>query len=90
MKTIATVLSEFATENEIKDEFIFAQLLEIWKNHFPLSMQKNIQLVLYKNNILFMQSESSAWKQEVQLRLNEIINILNTKIGTKLVYKINI
>ena len=90
MKSIENIINEFVDENEIGDEYIFSQISNVWNKHFSDTVKNNIQLVKFENNVLYMYSNSAAWKKEIQLRSNEIINKFNLNFETNIIQKINI
>jgi predicted nucleic acid-binding Zn ribbon protein len=90
MKSINSILEDFATEHKIENEFIFSQILNIWNEHFPEIIRNNISLKKFENGTIFFHSNSSAWKKEIMLRKNELIDKLNSQFGSKIIQKIKI
>jgi len=90
MKSIENIINEFVDENEIGNEFVFSQISNVWNKNFSDTVKNNIKLVRFENSILFMHTDSAAWKKEMQLRSKEIIDNLNHHFETNIVKKINI
>lgn len=90
MKSIKNIVNEFVDENEIGDEYIFLQISDVWNKFFSDTVKNNIQLVKFEKNVLYMRSDSAAWKKEVQLRSTEIIDKFNQQFETIIIKKINI
>jgi len=90
MKAIENIVNEFIDENEIGDEYIFLQISNVWNKYFSDTVKNNIQLVKFKKNVLYMRSDSAAWRKEIQIRSNEIIDKFNLKFEIKIIQKINI
>ena len=90
MKSIKSIINQIIIENDMEDEFIFARIGDIWKNQFHFNMQANIHLHKYKNKILYFKTNSPAWKQEISMQLDTIINKFNIYLAENLIEKINI
>jgi hypothetical protein len=90
MKSIENVINEFVDENEMGDEYIFAQIENVWNKNFADIVKNNIHLIKFENGVLYMRSDSAAWKKEILLRNSEIINKFNLNFGTNVIRKLNI
>ena len=90
MKSIGNVINEFVDENEMGDEYIFVQISDVWNKNFSDTVKNNIKLVKFEKNVLYMYSDSAAWKKEIMLRSAEIISKFNTQLGTNIIQTINI
>jgi hypothetical protein len=90
MKSIGELLNNFAKVNNIEDEIIFFRIKEIWKKQFNDIQTGNIKLVNFSNKTLFIFTEYPSWKKEICLRKDEIIRLLNTKLGTDYIDYINV
>ena len=90
MKSISSILENFATEYKIENEFIFSKILNIWNKNFPDVIKKNITLIKYENGVIFFHSNSSAWRKEIMLRNGEIKDKINSLLGSQIINKINI
>jgi hypothetical protein len=90
MKSIGELLNIFAKANDIEDEIIFFRIKEIWNKHFNDIQISNIKLINFSNKTLFIFTEYPSWKKEISLRKNEIIRLLNTKLGTNYIDYINV
>jgi len=90
MKSIENIINEFVDEYEIGDEYIFSKVLNIWNKFFPDIVKNNIKLIKFEKGILYMQSDSAAWKKEILLRKSEIIDKFNLHLEKNIIKKLNI
>ncbi len=89
MKSIKSVIEQIIIENDMEDEVRFVHISDIWKNHF-FKYADNIVLLKYKNKVLYLKTDFPAWRQEIIMRLDTIIEQLNFHLKEKLIEKITI
>ena len=87
MKSIKTIVEQIIIENGMEDELLLARINEIWKNQLSYYAD-NIQLSKYKNKVLFLNTNSSAWKKEITIQINDIIRQINFELKENLIEKI--
>ena len=87
MKSIKTIIKQIIVENNIEDEVRLVRIDEVWKNKMSY-YSDNIQIVKYKNKVLYLKTISPAWKQEIIIQLDSIIKQFNCYLEENLIEKI--
>ena len=87
MKSIETIVKQIIIENNLEDEFLFAKINEIWKKQLS-SYTDDVRISKYKNKVLYLKTDSSAWRKEITMQKNTIINQLNYYLKENLIEKI--
>lgn len=66
------------------------QVVVAFKNNLPLSFQKYITQITFKNGILFIRCHSAALKNELQLGKEKLIMKINEQLGSERVKELRI
>ena len=88
MKSVKNIIEQIIVENGMEDELIFANINDIWKTRFDTTIQNNVRISKYKNKILYMKTDSPAWRQEITMRADTIIKEFNSYLKENLIKKI--
>lgn len=86
MKSIKSIIEQIIIENGMEDEVRSIHINDVWKNHFS-DYASNIDIVKYKNKILYLKTDSPAWKQEIRIQLDTIIKQFNFYLKENLIEK---
>jgi hypothetical protein len=87
MKSIKNIIEQIIVDNNLENEFLFARINEVWKNKLSYYAD-NIHISKYKNKIIYMQTDSPAWRKEIIIKTDDIINQLNSNLKEHLITKI--
>lgn len=89
-KDIKSLLSSFIVENNLQDQYY----LEILKNKadelFSQKINNDIKLISLKKGHLTIKSESSAWKEELKLRRQDLIKKFNDQLQKEIIKSIEV
>lgn len=66
------------------------QVVVAFKNNLPLSFQKYMTQITFKNGILFIRCHSAALKNELQLGKEKLIMKINEQLGSERVKELRI
>jgi len=87
MKTIKSIIEQIIINNDMEDEVLLVRINDIWKNHFT-HYSDNIRANKYKNKILYLKTDSPAWRKEITIQIDTIIYKINSILKENLIEKI--
>jgi hypothetical protein len=87
-KDISALLQMVLNKTHISDEMAFVKLVESLETIVGQLVKPHVQIVKLDRNILTMKCDSSAWKSELFLQKNAIIDRCNTILGKPVVQSI--
>lgn len=87
-KSIHDLLESIVKNNKLNDVMICSQIDVIWKNLNDSKLSEYARIQSFSNGNLFIQTRSSTWRIEIQLRSNQIIQEINKKLGSDLIKKL--
>lgn len=93
MKDLQSLLNKKRSQQQYKcidDKTIFHIFLKIINEEYGNQGIKNIIPEYYKKNIIFVSFKQSLWAQEIWLNRQNLIDKINKKIGSKVLYNIKI
>lgn len=77
-------------ELNIDEKTIFHLFMQAIKEEFGNQGQKNIVPTFLKDSVIFVKIQNSIWAQELWLQRNFFIELLNKKVGGKIIKDIKV
>ncbi len=74
-------LREFGLERKINEH----ALIDSWKDFVDPAIANNTRPVRFRNGILIVEVDSAAWRHELTTRRQELIAMLNARLGADIV-----
>ena len=87
-KSVYDLLESIVKNNKLSDVMICSQIDEIWKNLHDSKLSEYARIQSFSNGNLFIQTRSSTWRAEIQLRSAKLIEEINKKLGSELIKKL--
>lgn len=87
-KNIEEILKTFINNSNFKHQYILLQIQKNWSNILGNSIANNCKPIIYKNDVLTVKVNSSVWRNELKLRLENIIELINEYFDKKIVKEI--
>jgi hypothetical protein len=85
--SLGNAMQEFLQKNKLQQGINAENIKETWFKVLPNITNYTTHIEL-KRNTLYVALSSAIVREEMQLRKQEIIDMLNTDFGTRLVYDI--
>jgi predicted nucleic acid-binding Zn ribbon protein len=89
-KDVPSVLSNLLKKHKLDTAIRQEQILQGWENIVGRSMAQKCRPLEFENDVLIIQAKDELWKQELALRHDDLVNLVNGRINTLLVKKIKI
>ena len=80
-KLVKSIIDEMGIQSKIDE----AQVVETWAALAGPNVNARTQSAWVKNKTLYVKINSSAWRQELQMRKKDWLERLNQELGRKLV-----
>lgn len=91
MEHINSILNKIIDNNDkFSNIIILENIKQIWFSKFPQSINQNIKVIRYFNNILYLYTNSVIWKKEILIQKSKIIDIFNTELNSTVIKDIKI
>jgi len=91
MEHINSILKKIIDNNDkFSNIIILENIKQIWFSKFPKSINQNIKVIRYFNNILYLYTNSVIWKKEILIQKSKIIDIFNTELNSTVIKDIKI
>ena len=90
MEQLKKVLEKTIESSGFKKAILQENAVSMWSDIVGKNISKISKADNVDNGILFIKVESAAWKQELYMQKNEIINKINKKIGSKAIKDIRL
>ncbi len=91
MEHINSILNKIIDNNDkFSNIIILENIKQIWFSKFPKSINQNIKVIRYFNNILYLYTNSVIWKKEILIQKSKIIDIFNTELNSTVIKDIKI
>lgn len=76
--------------NGLEETLYLAELTKLWRSILGDNCAKYCEPIKLKNQILTIKVYSSAWREELKLRKEKIIDIINQKMNHKIVNELKL
>lgn len=77
-------------QNGMEETLILSELLKKWKLIFGENFAQNCEPVKLKNKVLTIKVHSSAWREEIKLRKEKLVNIINENFSKLVVNELKL
>ena len=82
------IFGSSSTSKAASAAFVCSQSLKALKNVFPREFISELNVISFKNKILFIGVKNSFYAQEIKLREKEVVKEINSMIGENTVERI--
>lgn len=79
-KSLKSFLDDALKTYKIEDKTRLAQIRAAWEIIGDGSLAGSVRLVRFRKGVLYFRTDSSAWRQEIILRKEKLIDILNKEV----------
>ena len=83
-------MEEFVDDNGLREPFYLMQIQEKSDEIFSDNVKKQINFLELKRGNLVLMAKSSAWREEIKLRRDEIIKNVNSVIQKDIIKSIEV
>ncbi len=87
-KNIHYILDSLLEKQAIFPQILNERFLNEWKEIIGKDLSKQCYPVKSEKNILFLKTKNSVWRNELNLRQLEIIDLITAYFGKKIITKI--
>ncbi len=87
-KNIHSILDSLLEKQAIFPQILNERFLNEWKEIIGKDLSKQCYPVKSEKNILFLKTKNSVWRNELNLRQLEIIDLITAYFGKKIITKI--
>jgi len=89
-KNIEEILKTFINNSNFNHQYILLQIQKNWSKILGNSIANNCRPIIYKDSVLTVKVNSSVWRNELKLRIENIIELINEYFNKKIVKEIKI
>lgn len=89
-KSFKELLEDFVDDNGLKEAYYLMQIEEKADQIFKTNIEKKIKFQELKRGNLVLLTESSAWREEIKLRKDEIIGSINKVFEKNIIKSIEV
>jgi predicted nucleic acid-binding Zn ribbon protein len=72
-----TVIKSIVKQKKWDDLFVCSRIIEVWSQILDGKLVTKVKVKKFEKGVLYLETESSAWRTELQLRKKQIINKIN-------------
>lgn len=87
-KNIHSILDSLLDKQEITKQINNERLINEWKNIIGTELSRQCYPIKSEKNILFLKTKNSIWRNELNLKQLEIIDLITNYFGKKIITKI--
>ena len=87
-KNVSQILNRILQQYNLKDDLYEKQLISDWEVIVGKQIAKQCKVKFLKNGTLFLESKDKVWKQELDMRRDELLNLVQNKLKSSLVKNI--
>lgn len=80
MIELNAVIQKIVKQKKWDDLFICSKIVEVWSQILDGKLVAKVKIKKFEKGVLYLETESSAWRTELQLRKKQIINKINNLI----------
>ena len=93
-KQLKELLPKAVNKQGLASQFNAIEILNVYKaaceNYFDKEALLYLRPRSYKNNTLYIETENSAWSQQLHMKRSQIIKFINDKLGKEAVNNITL
>lgn len=89
-KSLAELLHQFSANRKISEGLLNARIREAWVSEVDKPIRSRVNDISFKNGVLELKVNSAVLRRELLFRKQEIIELLNRKLGEELICEINL
>ena len=90
MEQLKKVLKKTIENSGFKNAILQENAVSAWSDVVGKNISEISKATSVDRGVLFIKVESAAWKQELYMQKNEIINKINKKIGSQAIKEIRL
>lgn len=88
LRTLSDILGEFSEQKKIKKPLQEARIVNLWKPLMGDLINRYTEKIFVKNQVLFIQVQQSALKNELLYLQDQIIEKINKEVGEEAIKKV--
>ncbi|MEZ4977697.1 MAG: DUF721 domain-containing protein [Chitinophagales bacterium] len=88
LRTLSDILGEFSEQKKIKRPLQEARIVNLWKPLMGDLINRYTEKIFVKNQVLFIQVQQSALKNELLYLQDQIIEKINKEVGEEAIKKV--
>lgn len=77
-------------QNGMEETLVLSDLLRKWRQIFGENFAQNCEPIKLKKQVLTLKVHSSAWREEIKLRKEKLIEIINQNLSKNVVIEIKL
>lgn len=90
VKLLGDVLQQVLQENRFFEKLNETRVLELWYEVSGEVVSKHTKDLFIKNRVLFVKVDSPALRSDLMMKITELKNILNSKVGCEVIMDIKL
>jgi len=80
-KLMGEFINTLFQQNGLEETLILSELIKKWKEIFGENFAQNCEPIKLKNQTLTIKVHSSAWREEIKLRKEKLIDLINQNLS---------
>lgn len=89
-KLMNEFVNSLFNQNGMEETLILSDLLKKWNQIFGDNFAQNCEPIKLKSKVLTLKVHSSAWREEIKLRKEKLIEIINQNLSKNVVNEIKL
>jgi predicted nucleic acid-binding Zn ribbon protein len=89
-KNLSEYLARLISNLGWEEKMYQAKLLDLWSEIIGDSAAESVKIFNLKKGVLTLKTEASAWRSEMKIREEQIIEIINKKLNNNVVKELKI
>jgi len=81
LKSIKSIFDEFAVQSGLAEKINNRRVFELWSEIVGKKISGAAKVTGVENGTVYIETKSSTWMVELNLRKEKLINLLNDKLG---------
>ncbi|HRP02919.1 MAG TPA: DUF721 domain-containing protein [Candidatus Kapabacteria bacterium] len=77
-------------QNGLEESVIMSEIIKEWNNIFGDNFAKHCFPYKLKNQVLTIKVHSAAWREEIKLRNDKLINLINHRLNKNVVKELKL
>jgi len=87
-KSVSHVLVGLIKKYNLDDQIYRIMIISEWENIVGKEISKVCKPKFIKDNILFLEAKNTVWRQELDMKCEELLNLIDNKLKNSLINKI--
>ncbi len=79
------LVEQFAASRGLTELYILGEIQYYWEDLLGKAFAKQVQAIRLKEKMLYLTTQSASHRMELEIRKNEIKDLINAKIGKGIV-----